>query len=100
MLECLQQVPVEKLFTSSMYVGYRLDVPLEDRERSQWWPTIDKYSSDPVLPIDPLMALKSGSFNKVPFMSGTVKNEGAPMVMGMLAPGRDGHKNWPLIGAQ
>ena len=40
-------------------------------------PVIDTYSNDPVLPVDYLTAMKTGYFNKVPIMTGTVQNEGA-----------------------
>ena len=45
-----------------------------------FWPIIDSYSSNPVLPMDPLEALMTGQFNRIPYMSGTVKYEGALVV--------------------
>ena len=42
-----------------------------------FWPVIDTYSNDPVLPVDYLTAMKTGYFNKVPIMTGTVQRDGA-----------------------
>ena len=46
-------------------------------------PVIDSYSNDPVLPVDYLTAMKTGYFNKVPIMTGTVLNEGALLISTM-----------------
>merc|ERR1712038_2192811 len=46
-------------------------------------PVIDSYASNPFLPLDPLEALKTGQFNRVPYMSGIVKNEGV-LLTGIL----------------
>jgi len=101
MLQCLQEVSAEDLFMSSMYVGHRTDVSRVDRERSHWWPIVDAYSSDPVLPVDPLTAMKTGMFNKAPLMSGTIKNEGALHVVGLITPGSgDKQGFWKYIAAQ
>ena len=37
-----------------------------------YWPVVDSYAEDPFLPLDPLEALMTGRFTKVPFISGTV----------------------------
>ena len=37
-----------------------------------YWPVVDSYAEDPFLPLDPLEALMTGRFNKVPFISGTL----------------------------
>lgn len=43
-----------------------------------WWPVVDSYSNDPVLPIPPLEAFVSGQYNRnIPYITGTVKNDGA-----------------------
>ena len=41
-----------------------------------FFPVIDSYASNPFLPLDPLEALKTGQFNRVPYITGIVKNEG------------------------
>merc|ERR1712227_488500 len=42
-----------------------------------FWPVVDSYAANPFLPMDPLEALKSGMFNRIPYMSGTCTYEGA-----------------------
>ena len=42
-----------------------------------FWPVVDSYASNPFIPMDPLEALKTGMFNRVPYMSGTCTYEGA-----------------------
>jgi len=42
-----------------------------------YWPVVDSYAEDPFLPLDPLEALMTGRFTKVPFISGTVILEGS-----------------------
>ena len=49
-----------------------------------FWPAVDSYSSNPFLPLDPLEAMISGEFNKIPFMSGTVTYDGV-MITGPLS---------------
>jgi carboxylesterase 2 len=78
LLECLQNVDIkllnEKLaLTIDEYFDSNAASPFE------WRPVIDNYASNPFLPMDPLEALKTGTFNRIPFISGTVKNEGALM---------------------
>ena len=54
-------------------------------------PVLDSFSSDPFLPMDPLEAMKTGMFNQIPFISGTVTYEG------MLATGIEGLATLDLI---
>ena len=49
-----------------------------------FWPAVDSYSSNPFLPLDPLEAMMTGQFNKIPFMSGTVTYDGV-MITGPLS---------------
>jgi len=46
----------------------------------QWFPNVDNYSSDPVLPRDFLKAMMHGNFAKVPTLTGSILNDGALMV--------------------
>ena len=61
------------------------------RARFEFYPVIDSFSSSPFLPLDPLTALATGRFNPVPFISGTVKNEGALTTLLMRSAGWSGH---------
>ena len=54
-------------------------------------PVLDSFSSDPFLPMDPMEAMKTGMFNQIPFISGTVTYEG------MLATGIEGLATLDLI---
>jgi len=74
MLKCLQAVPALE-----MLMGAQADIDPESKkfERSGSNPTSDYFSSDPVLPYDPLTALTLGEFNHIPLITGTVKNDGA-----------------------
>lgn len=98
-LFCLQQIDGTKLA-----VGLRRGMEAyinPDRRQGVWHPVVDNYASDPFMPLSPIEALKSGAFNNIPFMSGTVKNEGA-FITGLL----DLHgkklnpKIWEKIGAR
>ena len=100
MLKCLQRVPAEDFFKTTQYVGQKLDVDRADRERGPWFPVVDAYCSDPVLPVEPLHALKAGAFNTAPMISGTMANEGALQVMGLLGPTQDKKTLWGYVGAQ
>jgi len=75
-LECLQRVDIEKMLpniTDSDEVSY--DPSAEPK--FYFWPTVDKYATNPFIPMDPLEALKTGMFNRIPYMSGTCTYEGA-----------------------
>ena len=100
MLECLQSIDATEFLVNSQYVGPVSASSLEDRERSMWAPVVDAYSPDPILPLDPLHALKVGAYNKVPMISGTVLNEGGVPVMALLGPIPDKEQTWSDIGAQ
>lgn len=100
MLKCLQSVPAKEFFKMTQYVGQKLDVERAERERGPWFPVVDAYCSDPILPVEPLHALKVGAFNKAPMISGTVANEGALQVMGLLGPAQNKDMLWGYVGAQ
>jgi len=86
MLSCLQNVPHEALLAvTSEGVDIIPDII--------FFPTVDKYSSDPVFPVDYLTAMKTGYFNKVPIMTGTMKNEGL-----LSVPEYDLNKDWEKEG--
>ena len=64
-------------------------------------PVIDTYSSDPVLPMDYLEAMKTGFFNKVPIMTGTILNDGAVDMLFSLPPDNEITEDfWNEKGAQ
>ena len=79
-VECLRQKPTEDImkvlpqlnitaFSQSIVVAYK--------------PRVDAESPVPFLPEDPYLALKNGHFNRVPWMNGMTKDEGAGSV-GMI----------------
>jgi len=72
MLGCLQNIPFTALLGATSTPGFGALT-----SHVGFMPVIDTYSNDPVLPVDYLTAMKTGYFNKVPIMTGTVQNEGA-----------------------
>ena len=93
MLECLQDLSVEDILASTKLGDFRTRI---DSEISYWFPVIDTYSRDPVLPIDYLTAMKNGYFNKIPIMTGTILNDGA-IVYPELEYGEFWKKSGPLF---
>jgi len=74
-LNCLQAVSAEeatKNISDPEEVQYDLETPL----KFAFLPVVDDYAKNPFLPIDPLEAMKTGMFNRVAYMSGTVAYEG------------------------
>lgn len=63
-LSCLQRLDSDTFASSAVIVW-------------PFGPVVDSFSTDPFLPMGPFEAMKSGQFNKIPFMSGTVTFEGA-----------------------
>merc|ERR1711892_1571602 len=97
-LECLQSIDIANINNKLGVSNPTAPSPFV------WQPVIDNYAENPFLPLDPLEAMKTGLFNKIPFISGTVKNEGAYEVGGFLSQGTRENlpKNWielvtPLI---
>jgi carboxylesterase type B len=99
MLKCMQNLPAEGLIKMSGYAAPNLGAPKEDRERGPWFPVVDSYATDPILPMEPLNALKTGMFNKVPLMTGTVANDGAIQVMSILGPNPTREAMWQQMAA-
>jgi len=97
MLECMQKIPIEELIQMSSYAAPNLGAPKSERERGPWWPVVDHYATDPVLPMEPLNAIKTGMFNKVPMMSGTVTNDGAIQAMSLLRPQQAPERFWQAM---
>jgi len=42
-----------------------------------YWPVVDDYAETPFIPLDPLEALMTGMFNRIPYMTGTMEFEGS-----------------------
>jgi len=100
MLECLQKLPVQKLIQDAGYAAPNIHADIKERERGPWFPVVDAFSTDPILPLDPLEAMKTGKFNKVPFISGTMANDGAIQVASILGPNPEKEKVWKSMAAQ
>merc|ERR1712106_462014 len=97
-LECLQSIDIADINNKLGVSNPTAPSPFV------WQPVIDNYAENPFLPLDPLEAMKTGIFNKIPFISGTVKNEGAYEVGSFLSQGTRENllENWsdwvtPLI---
>jgi len=97
MLLCLQEVAPATLQTTTSITDYSID---ETDLKFDWaspWPVQDYYSSNPVLPLDPLEAMVRGQFNKVPIMTGAVQHEGAlSLIYAQVA--EDKEKWWRVLG--
>jgi len=95
MLDCLQEIPAQELIE-----GTALDP-------SDWFgddnllfaPVVDHFCSNPFMPIHPLEAVKSGAYNKVPYMSGTTKEDGALFTMMFWDSLETIEEKWDTIGA-
>ena len=59
-----------------------------------FYPVLDSYTSDPLFPLDYFTAMKTGYFNRVPIMTGTILNDGA-----LYFPVEDFEKDWEKLGA-
>merc|ERR1711981_559385 len=79
MLDCLQEIPAQELME-----GLAVDASGllgGDTDYFSFPPVVDHFCSNPFLPIHPLEAMKTGAYNKVPYMSGTTKEDGAMFTM-------------------
>merc|ERR1712227_568988 len=75
-LDCMQNVDMEeRLKDISDPDEAQFDPEIDIK--FWFWPVVDKYASNPFIPTDPLEALKTGMFNRIPYMSGTCTYEGA-----------------------
>ena len=75
-LDCLQNIDIKKV-NANLTESDEIQLDPEAVAKFNWIPVVDTYSSNPFLPTDPLEALMTGMFNRVPYMSGTVTYEGA-----------------------
>ena len=85
-LACLQNTDFDfvndaKMINDPISTTYDLTADI----KFWFWPIIDSYASNPFIPMDPLEALMTGQFNRIPYMSGTNTYEGA-LVVGAYAP--------------
>merc|ERR1719270_2546526 len=75
-LDCMQNVDIEaRLKDISDPDEAQFDPEIDIK--FWFWPVVDNYASNPFIPTDPLEALKTGMFNRIPYMSGTCTYEGA-----------------------
>ena len=70
MLDCLQNLSYENLQRATG--GLKMDDYKSNFGQAIFWPSTDEFSSNPVLPIDPLKAVLMGSFNRVPLLTGEI----------------------------
>merc|ERR1711892_696574 len=97
-LECLQNADIEE-------INEKLSATANDNFNQvsafEWRPVVDNYASNPFLPLDPLEAMQTGVYNQIPFMSGTVKNDGAILIPIFKSSGKTTEQvqeNWGSIG--
>merc|ERR1711997_1182734 len=79
MLQCLQEIPAQELME-----GLAVDASGllgGDTDYFSFPPVVDNFCSNPFMPVHPLEAMKTGAYNKVPYMSGTTKEDGAMFTM-------------------
>merc|ERR1712110_1367495 len=94
MLDCLQEIPAQELIEgtaleeSDVFSGNALS----------FYPVVDHFCSNPVMPLHPLEALKTRTYNEVPFMSGTTKEDGALYTMIWWDVLEQIEENWDIIG--
>jgi len=94
MLDCLQEIPAQELIEgtalkeSDVFSGNVLS----------FYPVVDHFSSNPFMPVHPLEALKTRTYNEVPFMSGTTKEDGALYTMIWWDVLEQIEENWDIIG--
>merc|ERR1711936_19243 len=94
MLRCLQDIPVTDLIQTTLIPAFESD---ESDVSYAWTPTVDYFSYEPFLPIQPLEALKKGIYNHVPFMSGTVKDEGSLNTLMLYSMLAEISENWGAV---
>ena len=97
-LDCLQNLDAEKLnepITDSEESVFNPNLP----PKYTFMPVVDSYATDPFLPVDPLEALVTGKFNKVPYISGIVKFEGALFTGGLATLNMTGADTLALISS-
>merc|ERR1711881_207083 len=61
-------------------------------------PVVDHFCSNPFMPIHPLEAVKSGAYNKIPYMSRTTKEDGALLTMMFWDSLETIEEKWDTIG--
>merc|ERR1712038_298570 len=93
MLQCLQEIPPQEFIE-----GTALNPEDWTTESLTFFPSIDHFASNPFMPVHPLEAMKTGAYNKVPFMSGTTKEEGAMITMMMWDSLEEIKENWDTMG--
>jgi len=98
-LDCMQGMNIEDIM--KMLKNEITDGFLNNKLVYEWRPVIDNYASNPFLPLDPLEAMQTGVFNQIPFMSGTVKNDGAIILPTFALTGKttkEVKENWGSLG--
>ena len=74
-LDCMQEISAEDA-TYRIIDAEEAQYDPDLQPKFIYMPVIDSYAESPFIPMDPLEAMKSGMFNRIPFMSGTVAMEG------------------------
>ena len=64
-----------------------------------FYPTVDDYSSDPLVPADPVLVFKAGDFNPLPTIVGVCKDEGALFAPSLVADMDRMYREWKNVAA-
>jgi carboxylesterase type B len=98
MLRCLQDVPVQELLERCTTDPESWFDP--EASHLMFGPIVDSFASEPFMPLQPLEALRTGVYNKVPFMSGTTKDDGSVLLIPMYDNLEQLSEDWSAFGPQ
>merc|ERR1711881_427966 len=103
MLDCLQEISAPELIEGTALdpnAWFSGDVQQHWQQVGQkvFGPVVDHFCANPFLPIHPLEAIKTGAYNKIPFMSGTNKEDGALFTMMFWDSLEKIEENWDTMG--
>jgi len=83
MLACLRNLTAMELYQAELSFD-----PLPTNHPLLYCPVIDSYMSDGVLPVDPMYIIINQTYNKVPYITGIMTNEGLGMYVDLSAQGQ------------
>lgn len=100
-LICLQSLTAEEILQASMtdfdYLTDALQELNGEKIPNIFYPVVDDYASDPILPRLPLQSLVQMQSTPVPFLTGVTSEEGALLFGHVLNRLEEFEENWPFI---
>ncbi len=92
-LNCLREIPARDLFDANkIFFEWRPFKP-EAEPMNVFSPRTDAESSNPFMPVHPLLAMENGDINSVPYMLGYAEKEGIWRA-NYIVPDHTGDKLW------